>query len=190
MKFFERFSRAAFVACVILIIGGIIEIVALASPYWNLTYAATFGKIGHIGLWLICKRVQAAVLTTSCVGYDDIVPGWVVAVRALNVIGLMFGSGALVSMGLFTFLNSERYDKIFKISALTSAILAGVLIIIGAIVYGASIRAGKAVVPYETSMATYSHELSWAFGLSIVAAIFCIVSGVVMGFARKPRVVS
>ena len=50
------------------------------------------------------------------------------AVRAMNVIGMMFGSGALVFMGLYTFLSSEKWDKIFKNSAVSSAIFAGMFI--------------------------------------------------------------
>ena len=54
------------------------------------------------------------------------ISGWLVAVRALNVIGMMLGSGALVFMGLYTFLNSEKYDRMFKTSAMSSAIVAGI----------------------------------------------------------------
>lgn len=46
--------------------------------------------------------------------------------RALNVIGMMLGGGALVFMGLYTFLNSEKYDRMFKTSAMSSAIVAGI----------------------------------------------------------------
>jgi len=75
MKFFDRFSRASFAAIVIIILGGIIEIVALVSPYWNLTYAPLVGKIGHTGLWLSCKRVVSTVLTTSCSRFADGIAG-------------------------------------------------------------------------------------------------------------------
>lgn len=54
------------------------------------------------------------------------ISGWLVAVRALNVIGMMLGGGALVFMGLYTFLNSEKYDRMFKTSAMSSAIVAGI----------------------------------------------------------------
>lgn len=192
MKFFDRISRLAFIAIVVLILGGVIEIIALASPYWIVYHDAPIvGNIGHSGLWLLCKKIATgAVTTVSCDNYSDTIPGWLVAVRALNVIGMMFGSGALVFMGLYTFLNSEKWDRIFKSSALTSAILAGVLVIIGAIVYGASINQGKAPIPYNVIGTKYLHDFSWSFALSIIAAIFFVISGVLMGFARKPRIVT
>lgn len=189
MKFFDKFSRFSFVAIVVIIIGGIVEIVALATPYWTLSSTQSLGNIGHSGLWLNCKRTQATVVTTvSCSSYADAIAGWMVAVRALNVIGMIFGSVALVFMGLFTFLYSEKWKKIIRSSALISALLAGSLIIIGAVLYGVSVSQGKAPVPYQVVSARYIHSLSWSFALSLVAAILFVISGVMMGFSRKPRI--
>ena len=42
------------------------------------------------------------------------------------MIGMMLGGGALVFMCLYTFLNSEKYDRMFKTSAMSSAIVAGI----------------------------------------------------------------
>lgn len=185
----KRISKVGAVAMLVMFIGWIIELVAITTTHWSeITWFVNFRYGGTIrkphGLWSNCD--QRFFLFPNCQDTQ----GWLVAVRALNVIGMMFGSGALVFMGLYTFLNSEKWDRIFKSSALTSAILAGVLVIIGAIVYGASINQGKAPIPYNVIGTKYLHDFSWSFALSIIAAIFFVISGVLMGFARKPRIVT
>lgn len=64
----------------------------------------------------------------------------------------------------------------------------GVLILIGAIVYGASVSQGKAPLPHKP-VGDVQYVLSWSFALSIIAAILFVISGVIMGFARKPRMI-
>lgn len=74
--FFDKISRLAFVSIIVLILGGVIEIIALASPYWLLVHSVTLGNIGHSGLWLICKRIVTASLSAvSCENYPDTIPG-------------------------------------------------------------------------------------------------------------------
>ncbi|VDI71567.1 voltage-dependent calcium channel gamma-1 subunit-like [Mytilus edulis] len=182
-------SKVGAVAMVVMFLGWIVELVAITTIYWAvftwLTVDTAQRRItiteAH-GLWKYCSKFIG--LFVRC----EHSPGWLVAVRALNVIGMMFGSGALVFMGLFTFLHSEKWNKIFKSSALSSAIFSGVLILIGAIVYGASVSQGKAPLPHKP-VGDVQYVLSWSFALSIIAAILFVISGVIMGFARKPRMI-
>ncbi|KAJ8307203.1 hypothetical protein KUTeg_015287 [Tegillarca granosa] len=64
------------------------------------------------------------------------------------------------------------------------------LTLIAAIIYGISITKSTEVyfIPRLNPLyflTVYSHHLFWGFGLSVTGAIFCVVSGILVGFARK-----
>jgi hypothetical protein len=66
----RKISIIGLVAIVVLVVGGILQIVALASPYWHQTYADLYGTqtsrlhIGNSGLWVECITWRGA---TTCI---------------------------------------------------------------------------------------------------------------------------
>lgn len=65
----RKISIIGLVAIVVLVLGGILHIVALASPYWHQTYADLYGgtarlHIGNAGLWVECISWRGA---TTCI---------------------------------------------------------------------------------------------------------------------------
>ncbi|XP_069120020.1 uncharacterized protein [Argopecten irradians] len=189
MASFKKFSVLALIAIALLIFGGILHIIALATPYWHFTYEATFGRVGHYGLWVGCKYF---LTTVSCSSEYINPPGWMQGVRAMDVLGMLLGTTALVLMGLYTFAPSGKWTTTYKVSSVVTALVAGLFVLIGAIIYGVSIVNGADLIsafPYNSGglflNGVYTHDLSWSFGISITAAILCVLSGVVMGFAGK-----
>ena len=64
--------------------------------------------------------------------------------------------------------------------------------LIGAIIYGAKVTDGQTRITVFSSNVgglvfngVYTHDLAWGFGLSITAAIFCVISAVLIGFSVK-----
>ena len=47
------------------------------------------------------------------------------AVRAMAILGMLTGSGALITLGLYTFLRLETWSRILKFSAIGSCLGAG-----------------------------------------------------------------
>lgn len=186
----RKISLIGLAAIVVLILGGILHIVALASPYWHTTSALLFNgktlRVGNSGLWVECIATTGVTTCGSPVIADE---AWMGAVRAMAILGMLTGSGALVTLGLYTFLRLETWSRILKLSAIGACIGAGVLILIGAIIYGASARDGKySPGGFNTgSSSRMVYTLSWSFGLSITGAILCFVSGILTGFATKPK---
>lgn len=54
----RKISLIGLAAIVVLILGGILHIVALASPYWHVTSAVLYNgqtlRLGNSGLWVEC----------------------------------------------------------------------------------------------------------------------------------------
>ncbi|KAK3106674.1 hypothetical protein FSP39_024937 [Pinctada imbricata] len=181
----------ALVAIGFMVLAGILYLVAMALPYWHVAYGITPSgaltpRLGHYGLWVGCEPFLSSVI---CAHQSLHIDSWLLWVRALHTIGMMCGTGALIMMVVYAFIYSERWSGIFKISAVVSAICAGLFVMIGDVVYGASISQGKShpmqpPIRYDR----YKFDLSWSFGLSVTAAILCIVSAVCIGFAKKRRI--
>ena len=68
----KNYPVLALLALVVLILGGILEIVAIASPYWVNMHEQTLGNAGHFGLWVGC---QTSILFTRCAKEYLIVEG-------------------------------------------------------------------------------------------------------------------
>ena len=59
---------------------------------------------------------------------------------------------------------------------------------IGDVVYGASVSQGRTAPYFSNNVYTnFTSELSWSFGLSVTASILCIISAILVGFAKKRR---
>lgn len=186
----RKISLIGLAAIVVLILGGILHIVAIASPYWHVTSAILYNgqtlRVGNFGLWVECLSTTGVTACNSPGIADD---AWMGAVRAMAILGMLTGSGALVTLGLYTFLRLETWSRVLKLSAIGACIGAGVLILIGAIIYGSSAGDGK-YPPAQFNSALSRrmvYTMSWSFGLSITGAILCFVSAILTGFATKPK---
>ncbi|KAJ8307202.1 hypothetical protein KUTeg_015286 [Tegillarca granosa] len=109
----------AIIAIIVIIISGILQLIALATPYWHTIYSRGDVRAGHGGLWHGCFRLTNIVYCSS----PTHVPGWLMAVRILEVIGMMFMSGALMMMVIFLVVSSVKWSKITRNSAAASALI-------------------------------------------------------------------
>ncbi|XP_061169447.1 uncharacterized protein LOC133178751 [Saccostrea echinata] len=186
----RKISIFGLAAIGVLILGGILHIVALASPYWHLTSSRLYDgkelRIGNAGLWIECISWTGA---TKCVSPSVSDAAWMGGARAMAILGMLTGSASLIILGLYTFLRLETWSRILKLSAIGASIGAGVLILIGAVIYGASVADEKYPPSgFDTSNSRKMlYSMSWAFGLSITGAILCFVSAILTGFAKKPK---
>lgn len=50
---------------------------------------------------------------------------WLLAVRAMDILGMLFGTASLVLMGLYTFVPSGKWSTTYKVSSVVTALVAG-----------------------------------------------------------------
>lgn len=71
----RKISLIGLAAIVVLILGGILHIVALASPYWHTTSALLFNgktlRVGNSGLWVECIATTGVTTCGSPVIADE-----------------------------------------------------------------------------------------------------------------------
>lgn len=71
----RKISLIGLAAIVVLVLGGILHIVALASPYWHVTSALLFNgqtlRVGNSGLWVECIATTGVTTCGSPVIADQ-----------------------------------------------------------------------------------------------------------------------
>lgn len=141
----------------------LLSIIGLAIPYWYSYDSSLFGIAYsvHSGLWQLCTEVRGF---TTCRYYkESSLSDAFRAVRALEILGMLFMIGALICAILKQFVMKTQ-KSLAKVAG-GVAILAGVLMIAGIIVYATLVNVER---------------LHAGFGLCIVAGVFAIAAGAVM----------
>ncbi|WAR00083.1 hypothetical protein MAR_024455 [Mya arenaria] len=132
MGYYERDERPRYprsviwiIAAVLLFIALVLHVVGVATDYW-------VNVLGiHSGLWRTCA------LGTCAYAGTDVTTDWLKGTQAVEIIGLLLGFIALLAISvILCFPKLYRWRAI----ALVSALLAGVLIIVGVIIYGAKVE--------------------------------------------------
>lgn len=138
-----------------LVIALILCIVGEAIPYW---YYARLGNVSiYFGLWKWCTTVESL---SSCVSFLD-GGGAVNATRALEIIGIVAGIAALCVLRI-----RKHLSHVNQIAG-GMAIFAGILMLIGTIVFGTD----------DLQRLTPELNLHVGFALCVVAGILSIIGG-------------
>lgn len=174
------------VALGVLIFGGLLHIIGLATPNWHeITFTTTVVKnqaYGHHGLWVGCSFRTSDVV--DCQSHGDgssDVEGFIVAVRALEVLALMFGVACVVVTGLWFFLNIQKHRLIMMISALGTGFTAGLFGLIGIIVYAAEINSKTSTSPGTL----FTFTLSWSFALCVLSSCLVTIATILIAVGSR-----
>lgn len=174
-------------AVILLIVGGIIHIVGLATPYWHsVTVTNQILKdspYGHHGLWAACS--QGAMDAVDCVSHEDStngVKGVIVACRALEVLALLFGAACIIFTGVWFFLHIEKHRLIMMITSLGTGFLSGLFGFIGIIVYAADVNSNSRVTD---AISVYNQTLDWSFALCVVSSIMVTTATILIGIGSR-----
>lgn len=127
----------------------------------------------HYGLWRICSN---NVNSPSCVPTDGWGNDWFAACQALVTFGFFGINVALFLLILYMFVPSCQKNGEIAMATAIICIVTGVLYLIGVIVFGA--KFDEDFIDPAKSNPSFDFELSYCFGLSIVALILEIVAGV------------
>ncbi|XP_053408694.1 uncharacterized protein LOC123559413 [Mercenaria mercenaria] len=171
------------VAILLLIVGGLIHIVGLATPYWHsvtITNSVIQNKpYGHQGLWAICSSRGTDVV--DCNSHGD-TKSVLIATRALEVLALLFGAACIIITGLWFFLHIERYRLILMISCLGTGFIAGLFGFIGIIIYAADVNSNSRITDVTS---VYVQTLDWSFALCVVSSIMVTVATILIGIGTR-----
>ncbi|KAK3578935.1 hypothetical protein CHS0354_035567 [Potamilus streckersoni] len=143
----------------------ILGIAAIAVPKW-LVFDMGVAQVSY-GLWRACASVSVAG-EVLCGSYDQ-TPGWIIATSAIEVAGICETLFAVLLAFLHISIakNSKAAGKIPG----PSAIVGGVIIIVGAIIWAAK---------YKNEPVLALCSLSVGFFLAIVSAILSIIAGILL----------
>ncbi|KAH3703209.1 uncharacterized protein LOC127859340 isoform X3 [Dreissena polymorpha] len=145
------------IAFILLIAAFIIQVLALAIPYWFSLDAGNYETYGS--LFRICSESPGYKL---CVNVENATSWWE-ATQAFEVIGILLIIAALILTIVVVFVKSDM--KILKLVAWILSFCACGFIIVGIIIYGA-----KSYLVFA--------EYSGAFALAIIAGIIMAVAGI------------
>lgn len=153
------------IAIVLCALSAIVDIIGLAIPYW--CYVSGEGGSSYFGLWKSCLPVGGNSVCFSLTTGTGTIAG----TRALEILGMLLLFAALATALLKQFVLKDK-PIILKIGA-ACAILGGVLMIVGTIVF-----ATDSTLKFMRTSA--GMKLHAGFALCIVAGIFAFPAGVVM----------
>ncbi|XP_052254343.1 uncharacterized protein LOC127860356 [Dreissena polymorpha] len=141
-------------------LSAILDIAGLAIPYW--TYVK---DVSNAGLWSAC--FSSGERPSVCASIGTAATGTLMAVRAMVVLGLLLMIGAVVCFLLQKFMMKDKVI-LTKVAA-GLAIFAGILMLIGSVIYATS-----------KELNAEGSSLHAGFALCIVAAVLGIAGGVCM----------
>ncbi|XP_060567622.1 uncharacterized protein LOC132726298 [Ruditapes philippinarum] len=171
------------VAIILLIVGGLIHIVGIATPYWHsisITNNVVRDKpYGHHGLWAVCTTRGQDVI--DCNSHSD-TKSEVVATRALEVLALLFGAMCIIITGLWFFLRLERHRLILMISSLGSGFISALFGFIGIIIYAADVNSNSRVTDVTS---VYNQNLDWSFAMCVISSILVTVATILIGIGTR-----
>lgn len=147
----------------LLILGLVIDVIGVASPYWIL--AEVGGEKVYGGLWQICTSGSVATYSFSgCTDFDE-VPDWFKAVRGFGVLGILL----LLIAVLTAFLRICLKDRAcVLVLAIVLSFMAAVCNVISVSVFGEKY--------YDIVKDSSVFSFHFAF-------VFCILSIVISGIA-------
>lgn len=168
------------IAIVLLIIAGIFAIIGLATPNWHdelqrTSISTTQTLVAHHGIWAKCslRRVD----TFDCGAHSE-EKEFLLAVRAMEILAVLFGAACIILTGIWAFLKIEKNRQILAISYMLTGFLAGLFGIIGIIIYAAEIgTADSSGVPGIS----IDYQLSWSFALTTLAACSALIATALLG---------
>ncbi|KAL4228941.1 hypothetical protein ACF0H5_011981 [Mactra antiquata] len=163
------------ISLLLLVLGGLLHIVGLATPYWHSvsrTNALVRDDVfAHHGLWAACSSEIMDIV--DCSSHSD-VEGYIVGVRALEVLALLCGAICIIVTGIWFFLQITKHRLLMMISALGSGFVAGLFGLVGIIVYAAEInsRDRESIIPGEV----YNYTLDWSFALCTLSSCLVVIA--------------
>nr|XP_034319326.1 uncharacterized protein LOC105334350 [Crassostrea gigas] len=140
----------------LLILGFVIDVIGVASPYWILGEAG--GKKAYMGLWQMCSSV------TGCIDFAE-VPDWIKAVRGFGILGIIFLLIAVLSAFFRICLKERAWVLVF---AIVLSFMAAICNVISVSVFGEKFHE----IVKDSSIFTFHF-----------AFVFCILSTIITGIA-------
>lgn len=181
---FKGIPVPTLVAIGILIFAGIFAIIGLATPNWHdelqttsLTTKQTLSA--HHGIWAKCSLVS---LDNFDCGPHTEEKGFLLAVRAMEILAVLFGATCIILTGIWAFLKIEKNRQILAISYLITGFLAGLFGIIGIIIYAAEINSAD---PSPSQAIRIDYQLGWSFGLATMAACLTLIATALLGLGWR-----
>ncbi|XP_045185698.2 uncharacterized protein LOC123543691 [Mercenaria mercenaria] len=160
---FKGAGLFAKIAVVLLLIATLFVWIAYTCTGWGEAKSGTADRI-HIGLWRICSDNK---YTPGCSQTDGWANDWFAACQALVTFGFFGINVALFLLILYMFVPSCQKNGEITMATAIICIVTGVLYLIGVIVFAAKLKEDRG-----------DFELSYCFGLSVVALILEIAAGV------------
>lgn len=148
------------------------NIIALAISTWiSVSYeAGSYSSSTSMGLWKYCTETKN--YRSQCVSLIS-VEGYLAATRAMMILGMLLILAAAVCAVMKLFVKKEQ-ERLPKLAGAT-AIVSGIFMLIGAIVFAAESSGGA------------TGNLGAGFGLAIVSALLAILAGVGYLVAEKQK---
>lgn len=168
-------------ALILLIIAGILAILGLATPNWHnqvqTTTISTIPKIrSHHGIWATCSNIGYDVF--DCGAHSE-PPGYLLAVRAMEILAVLCGASCILIAGIWAFLKvADSKKQIMAIAYLITGFLAGLFGLLGIIIYAAELHS---TTPESDPGVFLEYQLSWSFGLATVAAVLTCIATALLG---------
>ncbi|XP_045185708.1 uncharacterized protein LOC123543700 [Mercenaria mercenaria] len=170
---FKGAGLFAKIALVLLLIATLFVWIAYTCTGWG--EAKSGANDGtHIGLWRICSDNK---YTPGCSQTDGWANDWFAACQALVTFGFFGINVALFLLILYIFVPSCQKNGEIAMATAIICIVTGVLYLIGVIVFAAEFK-DDFIDPGDSNPAWGDYELSYCFGLSVIALILEIVAGV------------
>jgi len=170
-------------------VAGIFLIMSFASPYWLVSWQATFSEFKNLGLWEFCfenfrfPKYQFDKAFHGChhayseeylVVREWLMPGWFMFVQAMMCLALIFGLLCQISISIVVMRFMLRWEWIVLTVALVMAAMTAFPIALAVIVFGAKC--------WDRTWLMYPNwnYPSWGFVLANVACLIYIIVAFVL----------
>ncbi|XP_045182931.1 uncharacterized protein LOC123541471 [Mercenaria mercenaria] len=169
----------------------ILEVVGVIIPYWFIWSTSVHGLTASIkfGLWKCCTEVP--LLDSECTSLEDIIhpiSNQIRVTRGLEILSVLTTAmaGALAFLRVVTRKDNRR----FVLAAGINAGIAGLLAIVGAVVFAVDNQVEKYLEEHAFKGQT-NLKLHSGFGLCIVSGILSFITAVlyILAFCSKSNIV-